>query len=356
MEFFERLNKGLAVFFLALALLAFTAYSAASYFLKERTLPPYPTTSTVELKKGDTDLKERVAPKDFSQVYWSFGTRDFTQRPKARLTAVGLFSITVTSERNDIARVTGLYECTPDRAVDVVEIMYPQAWTLVQTPDEALMSRHSKEPGNQRRTAIRLKEVQKGKFKIPITLTNSSRGAAAIQFPTIKVVDAIKETGFVGLQESPTMGLKPTVTDKLETAAAVPGLPGIKVAYRYASHPYRLVMDLDRKSLAVKPPVDPVKPPVKPPVDPVKPPVKPVDPDEAVAKFEVPFNFKGMIYLTKPCVLLEDKEDGNKLKRCYVGNTINGLTILEIYNTSILVGDKDGNQYELTDATRQKYD
>jgi len=57
----------------------------------------------------------------------------------------------------------------------------------------------------------------------------------------------------------------------------------------------------------------------------------------------------------KPTALLENKED-QKLKRYSVGDVVDGLTITAIYSTSVVVRDDKGNEYELQDAVRQKYD
>ena len=54
-------------------------------------------------------------------------------------------------------------------------------------------------------------------------------------------------------------------------------------------------------------------------------------------------------------MVLEDKDSG-ELVRCAVGDTLNDLTIVEIYATSVVFEDKEGNAHELLDPIREKYD
>ena len=354
MEFLERLNKLKTAFLLALLLLGITAYSSAMYMLKERVLPANPTTKQVQLQHADPDLAAKIEPQNASK-YWSFGPRNILQPPRANIKTTGHFTFSATSDSKiDLARVSGYYQCVPDGPVDRVEIQIPAGWVPQTTGmGDVYKTRVS---GTKRELQIILKEIQKTEFKIVLNLSMPVKSQPQIDFPEIIFKDAEKETGYIGMMVTPTFDVKAGTVEKLELASDQAALPGAVQAYKYSSHPYKLSVALTRKQLVAGKPDKPVKP-VDKPGNPVgKPTDKPAD-NPADAKFEVPFTFKGMVKreLDKPIVLLEDKQD-KKLKRCSVGDTLNGLTITRIYPTSVIVKDDKGNEYELQDSLRQKYD
>ena len=338
---------------LALLLLGVTAYSAATYMLKDRVLPVNPTTRRVELQNGDPSLAAKMEPQS-SAKYWSYGPRNFFQPPRANIKVTGHFTFSASGDKMDLARVSGYYQCVPDGPVDRVEIQIPAGW-VPQTTGMGDTYK-TKVVGTKRELLITLKDVQKTEFKVTLNLSTSVKAQPQVDFPEVIFKDAEAESGFLGLMGTASYDVKPGTVEKLDPVPAdAAGLGGASQAYKYSSHPYKLSVALTRKQI-VAGNTTKVTPPAVKPVGPVEPPKAPVPPAaEPAAKFEVPFTFKGMVKVDKLTVLLEDKQE-KKLKRCSVGDTINGLTVTQIFATSVVVKDDKGNEYELQDSLRQKYD
>ncbi|HUU70104.1 MAG TPA: hypothetical protein VM186_11300 [Planctomycetota bacterium] len=353
-EFLERLNKPKAVFVLALLMMAGVGYAVIRHELKEQRLPGQPTIKRVELQVADRDLSSKITPQRVSR-YWGFGPRNFFQPPRPNIKVTGYFSVSASAESKiDLVRVSGNYMCVPDAPVGQIEIQFPAAWLSHLTG----MSDNVKSKmlgGTRREMQITLKEVQKGEFRINLTLTMPLKGQTQIEFPEIIFKGAASEAGQITLMGTQSYDLKATTVEKLDPTASQGGAQ----AYRYTSHPYKLGLALTKKAVVAAPPKP--KPPTNRPgpddgkkPDEAKHPNVDQPPPEEPA-FEVPFTFKGMVKIGKPTALLEGKED-KKLKRYTVGDTVDGLTITAIYATSVVVRDEKGNEYELQDALRQKYD
>ena len=354
MEFFERMNKEKLVFFGALLLFGVTGWRVTTKFLEYRVPPANPTVPSPDLKQADPRVLAEVQPQPFS-LFDRFGTRNPLQPPSAAVAAMGVFTIT---EMSGMLMVSGAFDCKPDGRVDRVMLRFPQRWSLQAGGGELqVVKQHVS--GASKEIEMALKTIQQANFKLPLTLLCQTR-ESSVEFPEIVLKNATQESGFVAVQDSPGCEFTVKETSGLKQAESVP--PELrkgkaKAVYQYSSHPYKLALNLQRKVVAIVAPPKPPKPP-KPP-DMVKPPdvVKPPDDDQPpVAKGpEIPFSFKGMVRLTKPTVLLEDKQSG-KLTRYGVGDKVNGLEIVNIYSTSITVKDAEGTEYELQDALRQKYD
>jgi len=357
MEFLERLNKPKAVFVLALLLTAGVCCAVARHEMQERKLPDQATIKQVALQVADPDLESRIVPQNASR-YWGFGPRDFFQPPRPNIKATGFFSVSASSgSKIDLVTVTGNYVCVPDAPVGQVDIQFPAAW-LSQLAGVADNVKNKVVGGTRREMQIMLKEVQKSEFTISLTLTMPLKGQTQVDFPEIIFRNATSETGQITVKNTSSYDLKATAVEKLEPTTGQSGTQAFK--FKYSSHPYKLGLALTKKE-AVKPTQTAIKKPPPPPpgggenTGPKPGNQPPPEQPPAEAPFEVPFTFKGMVKVGKPTVLLEDKED-NKVKRYSVGDAVDGLTITAIYSTSVVVRDEKGNEYELQDALRQKYD
>jgi len=363
----RQLNKEKTIFTLALALLGFTGYRIADNLFIDRTLPSDPRADRGDLREADPELVGDVEPVAYAR-FAGFGARNPFQLPRAQLKAQGYF---VMHESDGRPQISGRYRFTAEGKVDRVQISLPRHWTASAAGEGIKLAATTIE-GATRTATFTFAEIQEGRFELPMSFALDRRSShGEIAFPEIRTIDTVEESGYIGVRGSKTHYFVPEPGAGLEAATRTPRELGhVEKAFRYERHPYTLSLKMQRKpaTVATKPP-DGVKPPVvkpplvKPPlVKPpgVKPPVDPVEPDnggEDVAEkpFEVPFSFNATITVGRKYAVLQDKATG-ALKRCSIGDSLDGLKVVDIYSTSVLLEDEQGVRHELIDSTREKYD
>jgi len=371
MELLGRLNKEKTVFALALALLGFTGYRVADNLLMDRSLPSDPRADRGDLREADPKLTEEIEPVAYPR-FANFGARNPFQLPKPNVRAEGYF---VVSESRGRPHVKCEYRFSPDGPLDRVRIEFPKQWTMTPTSEDVIIADVRSE-GGTRIAALSFDEIKDGPFMVALTFTPERHTSSSqVEFPLIRTIETASELGYIGVCSSRYYNVVAKPGEGLERAARPPRQLGkVDAAFKYERHPYKLVLSFQRRAdVAVKPPKPkppapkPPKPKPKPPApkppkppkppEPPKPPKPPDDGGEVVAEqpFEVPFTFNATITVGKKYAVLQDKATGT-LTRCTIGDSLNGLTIVEIHSSSVVVRDEQGNQYELVDSVREKYD
>ena len=359
------MNKELTLCVAAFALLGITGYTIATNLLEQRRPPGHPTVGDVVLKKGDEEeeLRAKIKPKGF-ETFWKFGSRNPFQLPKAKVNAVGYFVIT---ESNGLPQVHGFYECKSSGPVGRVKVQYPKQWVISAASKDIEVHKRSSARGV---ADVTFKTIQEGSFRVELKFNLRSRVSRTVEFPRIAMKGAASEQGYIGIRSTSGYALVAKASEGLKKLGkAPPQLKGTRPAYSYASPSYKLTIEMKRVRVVSRPRPRPKPPKPKPPKPRPRPRPRPKPPkpgpdngpkpdnggegDEKPD--ELPLVFKAMINVGKQFVVLEDKETGD-LKRCAVGDVINEFKIVEINPTSVLLEDAEGNQHELVDASRQKYD
>ncbi|NQT19536.1 MAG: hypothetical protein HQ592_07515 [Planctomycetes bacterium] len=362
------MNKEKAVFALAIVLAVFTGFKITANALKMKNkaeaLPESPRAEHIELSKSDDQLREDISPRFFN-TFWDFGTRNPFQRPEAHIQAEGHFTLT---EQNGRIVVNGFYQCKSDGPIDKLRIAYRKQWTASSGSGEIKL--HKGPSRNLLNVSeVTFEEIQEGNFKIPLSFKLVAKWSPTVRFPDIAMIDVDGELGYVAVKSTRAYKFVPKPSDGLSKAAPPPrDLRKADAVFKYNKHPYRLTVGIVREQKIAVRPKDRPKPPspktkpkpkttpkTKPKTKPDEKPPDDGDGEDADAPFELPFTFKAVIKIGKQFVVLEDKDSG-ELVRCVVGDTLNDLTVVEIYATSVVLEDKEGNAHELLDPIREKYD
>jgi hypothetical protein len=139
--------------------------------------------------------------------------------------------------------------------VDAVQIVIPEELNILTVTGEGVGEWQESQKEGQKLLNIPFTYGQKGNVKITITTeTSSTETGLAIPFSSIRTVDTVRETGFVGIELNTSAevllteskGLEKVAIQKLPQSLINKSVKPLIMGFKYLKHPFYMVLDVKK--------------------------------------------------------------------------------------------------------------
>ena len=157
---------------------------------------------------------------------------------------------------DDLIKVTSdVYYNILHSQVDVVQIVIPEELNILTVSGEGVGEWQESQKEGQKLLNIPFTYSQKGNVKITITTeTSSTEAGLAIPFSSIRTVNTVRETGFIGIELNTSAevilteseGLEKVAIQKLPQSLINKSVKPLIMGFKYLKHPFNMVLDVKK--------------------------------------------------------------------------------------------------------------
>ncbi|MFC1565323.1 hypothetical protein ACFL4B_00020 [Candidatus Neomarinimicrobiota bacterium] len=178
------------------------------------------------------ELAERIQPKLYSEINHLIAIED------------------------DLIKVTSdIFYNILHSQVDAVQIVIPEELNILTVSGEGVGEWQESQKEGKKLLNIPFTYSQKGNVKITITTeTSSTEAGLAIPFSSIRTVDTVRETGFIGIELNTSAevilaeseGLEKVAIQKLPQSLINKSVKPLIMGFKYLKHPFNMVLDVKK--------------------------------------------------------------------------------------------------------------